>query len=676
MNPIPTTNAMKPAAGKGIPSFPTPVIKDTVIVEVVNAWKGDYTPLEYGAKWDDHPHASVQGSFPDHKLISQTPNSEDGQWVKRIWANDRADQDTYNYAIKYSGGSDAHPIYIRTYLEPRETYAPVADLTPDPLFPGAFLVEEEVTRTEGEFDSRYVQVTRVYETLPGPVISSKRYNDRGDIETVNTQTVPPGTLPDPDGLLVTQSQVILEDVSKGTKTTATVPSHSILSGGESKSGLLGRTSSSDEIVSPGTPADSLTFTGSGGVIDSSVTPISATKSKKTSITSFGPVELESDSLVDSPLGLVKAKVSESIVDPTTQPVSSELQGNITIRDSIKKLDEVKSQRETIQVEGNWPENVGVDYDEQLGIGIYYTQTIKKPSDYINPPYWADLSYKEYKPIDQWKSVEKSYDIDKINEALTNQYYKIPTQIEIRLPDKLKTVTAYYGRSFGAGQSSGSDSGASTGSYNKSLNTNIKSSESINGDIYFEVEAGFSGAADAFTHIFFLKITDGRIDTSNILETLNNFAQFGQATPPKPPNNAVVVITATYKKWPYLKTKTENIILISGSKSETQSTSRSESANINGFSESLSEGSSFDVDVNVNSINIPTTLHPAITITEQFIGAGGNLGPTYGVRPQTISATEPSVFPTGNYLYAANVELYKYGFVKVTATTVEIGADKV
>jgi hypothetical protein len=79
---------------------------------------------------------------------------------------------------------------------------------------------------------------------------------------------------------------------------------------------------------------------------------------------------------------------------------------------------------------------------------------------------------------------------------------------------------------------------------------------------------------------------------------------------------------------------------------------------------------------VNSINIPTTLHPAITITEQFIGSAGELNPTYGVRPQTISATSPPSFPTGNYLYSANVELYKYGFVKVTATTVEIEADKV
>lgn len=226
MNPIPTTNAMKPAPGKGVSSFPTPVIKDTVIVEVVNAWKGDYQPLEYGTKWDDVPHASVQGSYPDHKLINQSPNSEDGQWVKRIWANDRVDQDTYNYAIKYSGGSDQHPIYIRTYIIPRETYQPIPDLTPDPLFPGAVLVDEEVARTEGELDSRYVQVTRVYETLPGPEIIGRQMVTQfgGGVVETKKQTVVGTTSINPD-FRTLQASVSPEDVTKSTLDTVSLPSN-------------------------------------------------------------------------------------------------------------------------------------------------------------------------------------------------------------------------------------------------------------------------------------------------------------------------------------------------------------------------------------------------------------------------------------------------------------------
>ena len=162
MQPIKTTNAINPAPAKGIQSFPTPVVDDVVISEVVNSWKGDYQKLEYGTLWKDVAHAPNQGSFPEHKLVYQQPTSEDGQWVKRIWVNDRVNQDSYNYAIKYSAGSQEHPIYIRTYVVPRETYGPIKDLTPDPLFPNALLVDEAVQRNEGELDSKYITVTRVY----------------------------------------------------------------------------------------------------------------------------------------------------------------------------------------------------------------------------------------------------------------------------------------------------------------------------------------------------------------------------------------------------------------------------------------------------------------------------------------------------------------------------------
>ena len=101
MQPIKTTNVMNPAPAKGIQSLPTPVIDDVIITEVVNAWKGDYQKLEYGTMWDSVSHGSQQGSFPGHKLVFQQTSSEDGQWVKRIWVNDRVDQDSYNYTIKY-----------------------------------------------------------------------------------------------------------------------------------------------------------------------------------------------------------------------------------------------------------------------------------------------------------------------------------------------------------------------------------------------------------------------------------------------------------------------------------------------------------------------------------------------------------------------------------------------
>jgi len=392
MNPILTTNAMKPAAGKGIPSFPTPVIKDTVIVEVVNAWKGDYVPLEYGAKWDDHPHASQQGSFPNHKLISQSPTSEDGQWVKRIWANDRVDQDTYNYAIKYSGGSDAHPIYIRTYLEPRDTYAPLLDGTADPLFPGALLVDEEVTRTDGEFDSRYVQVTRVYETLPGPVVPSKRFNERGDLETINTQTVAPGTQPDPDGLLVTQSQVAQEEVSKGVKTTATVDSHSQLLIKEKKEGLLGETITTDDIVDPATNPDNLSTT----VVASVVQQTSATKAVKRTTTASGPTSLTQKNKDGKLIGDVT--ITETVVAPNASPDAVSIS---VLASEVKQVDSGKAiKRNTVL--NTTPNLLGSDFKGGLLGQTIASETVVSSGAAADAPTLSIVS-SSVEPIDSVRS---------------------------------------------------------------------------------------------------------------------------------------------------------------------------------------------------------------------------------------------------------------------------------
>ncbi len=333
MQPIKTTNAMNPAPAKGIESFPTPVIDDVVIAEIVNAWKGDYQKLEYGTLWKDVSHAPNQGSFPEHKLVFQQPTSEDGQWIKRIWVNDRVNQDSYNYAIKYSAGSQDHPIYIRTYIVPREGYAPLPDGTPDPLFPTAVLVDEEANRNEGELDSKYITVTRVYETLPGPQVPTKRYNERGDLETVLVQTVPPNTPPDPDGLFVTGSQVVQEEMGKGVKTTSTVQDHSLLQIKEKREGLLGETITTDDIVDPSTNPDALSQT----IISSVVEQFSATKARKRTTTASGPSSLAQKSKDGKLLGDVTS--TQFIVAPSTNP---DTVSSIVLSSEVKQIDSGKA----------------------------------------------------------------------------------------------------------------------------------------------------------------------------------------------------------------------------------------------------------------------------------------------------------------------------------------------
>ena len=192
-----------------IRSFPTPNIDDLVVLVDVDSRLPGYKPLEYGT-----PHPD-QTRFPGAKLVSQEPLDDD-RFVRRIYATDRVNQEAYNYAIRFSGGSDRHPVYIRTYIEPRDEYRPLPDNSPDPLFAGAVLVDEEADPAEGELKSQYLVVKRVFETLPGPLISSKEVNEYGVIETITNQTVKPGATPDPTGLFVTYA-VVAEDVSKATR---------------------------------------------------------------------------------------------------------------------------------------------------------------------------------------------------------------------------------------------------------------------------------------------------------------------------------------------------------------------------------------------------------------------------------------------------------------------------
>jgi hypothetical protein len=264
--------------------------------------------------------------------------------------------------------------------------------------------------------------------------------------------------------------------------------------------------------------------------------------------------------------------------------------------------------------------------------------------------------------------------------LLNQYYKVPSQVKVTLPNKLKSVTCYLANSYGAGTDFNISQGANTGSYNMSNSGSSKSSWSIGGDIYFEIENGFDGDVPGFKHIFFIQMENGRVSSDSIIDILNYFAQFGSRKVPEIPPPGRISYSETYQKWPYIRTKTENIVLITGGRSLSDSKSLSQSVGINGFASSTGEGKSFDVNVSANSILVPQTIHPAIGINvveiNNVVDTKGITRPTTSVSPATLSPTNPSIFPTGQFLMSADVELYKWGFVKVTAITATITTSEI
>jgi hypothetical protein len=98
-------------------SYPVPNPVDLVVIEQVGARPENYEPLPI-----DSPHPDNALTGLDLRLVWQGPTPSDPTQMRRVYAGPRTSQDVYNYALQYSEQSNAAPIYVRTYLERRDTY--------------------------------------------------------------------------------------------------------------------------------------------------------------------------------------------------------------------------------------------------------------------------------------------------------------------------------------------------------------------------------------------------------------------------------------------------------------------------------------------------------------------------------------------------------------------------
>lgn len=98
-------------------SYPVPNPEDLVVVEFVEQKPDHYKPLDLDTPHDENARLGLE-----LKLVWQGPTSADPNRVARVYCGPRTSEDLYNYAIKYSGDSNAAPIFIRSYLERRDAY--------------------------------------------------------------------------------------------------------------------------------------------------------------------------------------------------------------------------------------------------------------------------------------------------------------------------------------------------------------------------------------------------------------------------------------------------------------------------------------------------------------------------------------------------------------------------
>ncbi len=247
-------------------SFLTPNKTDQGLMEFWDTLAGSYTPLDIGSA---HPDAR---QYPNFRLGKQSPQQGDERWVIRTWITDETNPDWFNWAEKFAGEDSEFPTFIRTYREPRNSYArrtegqplgtfyklvvtdagsgytvgtlpkitfdvPVVSKTSDPVAHGvvspdgtisecvldfgggghtanvefsvdppvngnpasgiayvqpqtAILTKEEASLfpEDSPFYAQYLQVVRVYETIPGPTFNETRLDiDGAELDVATTR---------------------------------------------------------------------------------------------------------------------------------------------------------------------------------------------------------------------------------------------------------------------------------------------------------------------------------------------------------------------------------------------------------------------------------------------------------------------------------------------------------
>jgi hypothetical protein len=179
MPPVPK---IPPRVGRTVTAYPTPLIEDTIEVEVVDAVAGLYHPAKFGTRYSQVEHGAFAKELENYLLCADVAADNEGRLRKRTWVSPRVDQEQYNFAISYEANQLDFPTYTRSYVFEREGYSPLDLLSPDPIDPFAFLVAEQVLEAidPPELRNVFIKVVRIYMTLPGPISYVIEYPYGGD----------------------------------------------------------------------------------------------------------------------------------------------------------------------------------------------------------------------------------------------------------------------------------------------------------------------------------------------------------------------------------------------------------------------------------------------------------------------------------------------------------------
>lgn len=669
------SNFQQPPLGKSVvASFPTPSQNDAIIVFNKNVCATGYRVVDYGT-----PHEQAD-KYPDYKLSLIKP-SADGQTAMWFYVTDRANDDAWNFTLKYSHESRSNQIVVRTYTLPREKYAPAENGADDPVFEGLTLThEEEVALSEQpEMASLYIKVVRVYENLTGPVLTTLVDTQAGYYQTpevfrqndeINETIQDVATGSDPTAATGT----VLESVVKPTDIIKAVRTNKILTAGTAPTLTSKITNRVKQLA---TQVKRLITTGSSSAAPSATVSVEVEdlgngKSVETVTTDpslFGANKFSKQ--IDDPVPL-KFRAAIPTVTSSGRSAGTAAAPSLSTGDLAKSEEQldafVKETSATTRAGVSLPVVLnGQQYNERFNLIIPYTEKLVAAGSLLG------TAATEIEPLGGGYDLARTFDLSAIASVLNAYSLVYPGTSSLEFPDVMTGWTLNYethtGVSDGAVTGSGSWSGQ--GSYSVPASQTVQTSQSVMPEFVEEISQTWARNVPTMRAIFFLPAP---VTSSAVLGKVSSILGATTAWPKFHPQAVTAVLIGRQAS---MKVEANYHIQDGGSGS--------------GSEHSESGGTTYtsEVGLTIKTTRVPPTIHPSLTgggPATSFSPAAVSLTAT--AWTQTLTKTFPAVVAnfaitglgatagdttipvSGQRLLHSDAEPFMYGYVMIHAEVVD------
>lgn len=588
---------------------------------------------EYGTP---HPDAN---KWPDHKLVYVKPvDIERNEIFEFFYAAERQNQDLYNFSSSYRNiignvGGREFRIVQRSYVTLRESFQPL-DIPFGTVMPDI---------PEGKFEGvEYVFFDRQQQPIPEQELNAlfvaeiHTYIETAFLEyKLSYTTTKSDVVPEKFQINIPQktTEQIVEGLAEQPVLTATQ-----LSVSEEQ---INPDIKVVRIVSREEPEDDISFVGGRAYVEG------------------GP-----------PANVIETYSKDEIEVDT---------GLLVVQSTVTPLGDGSSIKETVEVD-SWPVLTGSEFDFALNAQVVNTQQmVAPPTDFSEPN-------TSFKPINEDRSLKIVEEVP--TDALETYHISVPTRIDLRMPAVLKAISVLWAadESIGDGDSVGTGlnpDDANGFTLTTSAGMNGKAEISAQPTLNIEIETVFGSDISATVHFFYLNSENNPVSESSFLSRVS------------------AVVGSSVQRWPIFKPKSHTITAFgaavscnSNAQLSATVTKNYEGQKISG--KSSSEGGSSSVNRSIDVINVPPTIHGAITVTggssytsvqatsqararlegDEFddvnpVVKTNSASASVSVSPLSFPATSPPDIPrSGDYLVGSSAEPFKWGWLKCSATIID------